>query len=80
MLMVVAFALWALIRVNTVHAQLQCGRKHATRTTIRIHIMCHYNKHGWLHSSGFTPSQLQKRGTQNEHLLLEREVSPCNFC
>jgi len=36
--MLVAFALWALIRVSTAHVQLQCGGKHATRTTIRIEI------------------------------------------
>jgi len=34
--MLVAFALWALIRVSTAHVQLQRGGKHATCTTIRI--------------------------------------------
>jgi len=36
--MLVAFALWALIRVNTLHVQLQRGDKHATHTIIRIEI------------------------------------------
>jgi len=34
--MLVAFALWVLIRISTVHVQLQRGEKHATCTTIRI--------------------------------------------
>jgi len=37
--MLVAFALWALIRVSTVHVQLQRGGKHATRTIIRIEVL-----------------------------------------
>jgi len=36
--MLVSFALWALIRVNAAHVQLQRGGKHATHTTIRIEI------------------------------------------